>query len=263
MDLKIKDKVMLVTGGCSGIGEGISRRIAEEGAIPVIVDRNQDLAEQLVMELKQLGCEADYMHTELQSPEACQQAVAGTADKYGRIDALFNNAGINDRIGLEHGSPQQFLESIDRSLYHYYYMAHYCLPWLKESQGSIVNISSKTALTGQGNTSGYTAAKGAQLALTREWAVELLPYNIRVNAIIPAEVKTPLYDSWLQTFKDPQQKLEDIVKNIPLGKRRTKPQEIASMAVFLASELAGHTTGQFLFVDGGYVHLDRALAGNE
>ena len=115
------------------------------------------------------------------------------------------------------------------------------------------------ALTGQGGTSGYAAAKGAILALTREWAAELLPHNIRVNAILPAEVMTPLYKQWLSTFSDPDEKLKHIVAKIPLGKRMTQPEEIASMALFLISAQASHITGQHLVVDGGYVHLDRAL----
>jgi L-fucose dehydrogenase len=123
-----------------------------------------------------------------------------------------------------------------------------------------VNIASKTAITGQGDTSGYASSKGAILALTREWAVELAPYGIRSNAVVPAEVMTPLYRSWLQTFPDPEEKLAGIVARIPLGKRMTTPDEIASMVTFLISAKASHITGQHLFVDGGYVHLDRALA---
>ena len=122
-----------------------------------------------------------------------------------------------------------------------------------------MNISSKTAVTGQGGTSGYTASKGAQLALTREWAVELLPYGIRVNAIVPAEVMTPQYGKWITTFPNPEEKLRNITSKIPLGKRMTEAAEIASTAVFLLSDKSAHTTGQHLYVDGGYVHLDRAL----
>jgi L-fucose dehydrogenase len=114
-------------------------------------------------------------------------------------------------------------------------------------------------VTGQGGTSGYVAAKGAILGLTREWAAELLPHGIRVNAVVPAEVMTPLYQQWLATFPDPQQKLAEIVSKIPLGKRMTKAEEIAAMVLFLISEQASHITGQHLFVDGGYAHLDRAL----
>ena len=184
-----------------------------------------------------------------------------TLKKYGKIDALINNAGANDAIGLEKGTPKKFLASLDNNLYHYYYLAHFALAALKKSQGSILNVSSKTAFTGQGNTSGYAASKGAQIALTREWAVELLPYNIRVNAVIPAEVMTPLYEKWLSTLDNPEQKLKEITRNIPLGNRMTTKKEIASMVAYLVSEQASHITGQIIFVDGGYVHLDRNLAG--
>lgn len=177
------------------------------------------------------------------------------------MDGLINNAGVNDGVGLEHGSPEGFLSSLVTNLHHYYFLAHYLLQPLKASQGTILNISSKTALTGQGGTSAYAAAKGAQLALTREWAVELLPYGIRVNAIVPAEVMTPLYRSWLDTFPDPEEKRRAIEQHIPLGNRMTLASEIADMALFLLSARAGHITGQQLVVDGGYVHLDRALAG--
>jgi L-fucose dehydrogenase len=261
MDLGIKDKVMIVTGGSKGIGEGITRRLAEEGAIPVIAGRDKTTGERLLAELKRQGKQAHFIHVELSPKENCKRVVDETLKKYGQIDALINNAGVNDGVGLASGNPEKFLESLNRNLHHYYYLAHHALDALKRSRGSIVNISSKTAVTGQGNTSGYAASKGAQLALTREWAVELLPYGIRVNAVIPAEVMTPLYEKWIKTFESPEQKLSEIVRNIPLGNRMTTKEEIASMVAFLVSKHASHITGQWLFVDGGYVHLDRALAG--
>jgi len=185
--------------------------------------------------------------------------VQRSAEIYGRLDGLVNNAGINDKVGLATGDPEKFVASLQRNLLHYYNMAHYALPHLTKSRGTIVNISSKTALTGQGNTSGYVAAKGAILALTREWAADLLQHGIRVNAVVPAEVMTPLYEQWLSGFADPAEKLKNVVAKIPLEKRMTTPQEIAATVVFLLSPRSGHTTGQHLFVDGGYVHLDRAL----
>ncbi|PYX96014.1 MAG: short-chain dehydrogenase, partial [Acidobacteria bacterium] len=139
---------------------------------------------------------------------------------------------------------EKYVESLERNLLHYYNMAHYSLPYLKKASGAIVNISSKTAITGQGGTSGYASAKGAILALTREWAVELLPYEIRVNAILPAEVMTPLYRQWLDTFSNPAEKLASITAKIPLGKRMTLADEIAWTAIFLLSPRSGHTTGQ-------------------
>lgn len=263
MDLGIKGRVMIVTGGSRGIGEGITRRIAQEGAIPVIAGRSAEYGQKLVDEFKSMGTDAHCILAELNDIQACKKVVDETVAKYGRIDALFNNAGVNDSIGLESGTPEEFVNSLDKNLHHYYYMAHYCLPYLKEVKGSIVNISSKTAVTGQGGTSGYAASKGAQLALTREWAVELAKYGIRVNAILPAEVMTPLYESWIKSFEQPEKKLSEIVKNIPLGQRMTTKEEIASMAVFLVSDLAAHITAQHLYVDGGYVHLDRALHSGE
>ena len=179
--------------------------------------------------------------------------------EFGRLDALVNNAGRNDKVGLEEGNPSEYVESLKRNLVHYYSMAHYALPHLKRARGAIVNIGSKTAVTGQGSTSGYASSKGAIMALTREWAAELLPYGIRVNTVIPAEVMTPLYRSWLDTFPKPEEKLNVILSKIPLEKRMTTAEEIAAMVVFLLSAKSSHTTGQHLFVDGGYVHLDRAL----
>lgn len=244
-----------MTGGAKGIGAAIVRAAAAEGAIPVIVDRDTEALRQLHSEIKA----GEVSIAELSAAQACYSVVEHTIEKFGRLDALVNNAGINDKVGLEHGSPEQYVASLGRNLLHYYNMAHFALPHLKKSRGSIVNIASKTALTGQGGTSGYASSKGAILALTREWAVELLDYGIRVNAIVPAEVMTPLYRQWLDTFPDPDAKLKTILTKIPLEKRMTTPDEIAAMAVFLLSSRAGHITGQHIFVDGGYVHLDRAL----
>lgn len=255
MDLGLKNKVVLVTGGAKGIGEAITRTLAGEGADPVIVDKDADAGNKLRTELT--NCEL--IVANLSSAEKCRQAVEDTVRKFSRLDALINNAGVNDKVGLEQGSPEKYVESLERNLLHYYNMAHYAVPHLKKSRGTILNIASKTALTGQGGTSGYASSKGAILALTREWAAELVEYGIRVNAIVPAEVMTPLYRQWLDTFAEPEKKLQDILSKIPLEKRMTTPGEIAAMAVFLISERASHITGQHIFVDGGYVHLDRAL----
>jgi L-fucose dehydrogenase len=255
MKLELENRVVLVTGGAKGIGAAIVRALRAEGARPAVVDRDADAIAALGDDVEAgLTVTAD-----LRDASACRDAVAAIARKAGGLHAIVNNAGVNDSIGLEHGDPARYRESLRTNLHHYYDIAHFALPHLKTARGAIVNIASKTALTGQGNTSGYASAKGAILALTREWAAELLPYGIRVNAIVPAEVMTPLYRAWLDTFPDPQAKQAAILARIPLEHRMTTPDEIASTACYLLSARASHITGQHLFVDGGYVHLDRAL----
>jgi L-fucose dehydrogenase len=260
MDLDLKDRVIVVTGGASGIGEAITRACLAEGAKVVAVGRISPRAQDILDNSHPEHLPCDFFEAELEDPEACRLSIEYASAKYGRIDGLVNNAGINDNIGLAAGDPARFLESLRQNLVHYYAMAHYALPLLKESRGSIVNISSKVALTGQGNTSAYAATKGAQLALTREWAAELLPFGIRVNSVIPAEVLTPAYTIWLKTLDDPAATVDKITSRIPLGHRMTEAAEIAAMTVFLLSpKQSAHTTAQHILVDGGYTHLDRKL----
>ena len=260
MDLGLKDKLIIVTGGGAGIGEGISRACLAEGARVVVLSRRSHNVQAFMDEMERTGTPCTLIEAHLEDTTRCREAIAQVEKQFGAIDALVNNAGVNDGVGLASGSVEGFVKSLEKNLVHYYALAHHALPALKRSRGSIVNISSKVALTGQGNTSGYAASKGAQLALTREWAAELLPFGIRVNAVLPAEVMTPLYARWLETLGDPQAKLKEITDKIPLGKRMTLASEIAAAVVFLLSPTqSGHTTGQHLIVDGGYVHLDRAL----
>jgi L-fucose dehydrogenase len=259
MNLNLKGKVVVVTGGAKGIGLGICKVLAEEGAIPFIIGRNEDDNMKAVREIEAMGFTAKCIQAELTKPEDCDKAIQQVIAQCGRIDGLVNNAGVNDGVGLETGNYDAFMASLHKNLVHYYLMAHHVLPELKKNKGSIVNIGSKTADTGQGNTSAYAASNGGRNALTREWAVELLPYGIRVNAVIVAECYTPLYETWMQTFENPEGKLKEISVKIPLDKRMTTAEEIANMTVFLLSERSSHTTGQLIYVDGGYTHLDRAL----
>jgi L-fucose dehydrogenase len=259
MDLQLQNKVIPVTGGAKGIGEGIALVLAQEGAIPVIIGRKTADNQKVVDRIKASGGNAWQVEAELTDPGSSERAVNVIMKEFGRIDGLVNNAGVNDGVSLEKGSYEAFIASLHKNLVHYYLMAHYALPALKASKGSIVNISSKTAETGQGGTSAYAASNGGRNALTREWAVELLPYGIRVNAIIVAECYTPLYETWINSLPNPKEKLASIVQKIPLGQRMTTAEEIANTTAFLLSERSSHTTGQLIHVDGGYVHLDRSL----
>jgi L-fucose dehydrogenase len=259
MDLQLQNKIIIVSGGAKGIGEGIVRVLANEDAFPVIIGRSKEDNQHLLDEIIASGKKCDEFVAELTKPEECERAIHEVIEKYHRIDGLVNNAGVNDGVGLENGGYEKFMESLHKNLVHYYLLVHYALPELIKSKGSIVNIGSKTAETGQGKTSAYAASNGGRNALTREWAVELLKYGIRVNCVIVAECYTPLYDNWIKTLPNPEEKLKEITSKIPLGNRMTTAEEIANMVAFLLSEKSSHTTAQLIHVDGGYVHLDRAL----
>ncbi len=258
MDLGLQGKVVLITGGMKGIGSGIVLSLAREGAIPVIIDRspwNAEYQERLETYTKTY----EYYQLDLNDTDGIKPIVEEVAKKYGHIYGIVNNAGANDNKDVESTSWRDFEASIHNNLTHYYELVHAAIGYLKESKGSILNITSKTALTGQGKTSAYAAAKGAILGLTREWAAALLDDGVRSNAIVVAECWTPLYANWILSFEDPEARKKIITDKIPFEKRFTTVEEIADTSVFVLSPASSHTTGQWVFVDGGYVHLDRAL----
>ena len=260
MNLHLNNKIIIVTGGASGIGESICMKLAEEGAIPCILDRSETNMHSITKKIKvKYQIEPFFELTELTDLAACKSSIDKILLKFGRIDGLVNNAGLNDGVGLENGNYDKFVASLDTNVVHYYTMAKYTLNALQRSKGSIVNICSKTAITGQGGTSGYAAANGERLGLTNDWAIELAPFDINVNAVVVAECWTPQYEWWINQQPDPEKKLEEITAKIPLGNRMTTTDEIADTVLFLLSENSKSINGQFLFVDGGYVFLDRKI----
>ncbi len=260
MDLGLTDKVVLVTGGSKGIGEGIVRSFLAEGA--KVANVNRSTAEGLAMEAEYaaVGKECAFIQADLCAVENCQAAVEQALARFGRLDVVVNNAGVNDGVGLD-ASPAEFVASLQRNLIHYFAIVHHAVDAIKATRGAIINISSKVSVTGQGGTSAYAAAKGGINGLTREWAVDLAPFDVRVNAVVPAETWTPLYANWLETLPDPAAAKQQIERMIPLGHRFTTTEELADMVVFLASPRSSHTTGQIIYVDGGYTHFDRKLTG--
>lgn len=254
MDLRLRGKAALVTGGANGIGEATCRLLVAEGAQVAIVDRNRECGEALALEL---GEEVRFVHADLTAETACRGAVEATVAAFGGIDMLVNNAGVNDGIDLER-SPSDFMGSLQLNLFHVYAMTHYAREHLRKAQGVVINLSSKVSVTGQGATSGYAAAKGAVNALTREWAVAFAKDGVRVNCVVPAECDTPQYQNWFDSLPNPEETRAAIEALVPFGKRMTSKEELAAMIVFLASPVSAHTTGQIVFVDGGYTHFDRA-----
>ena len=258
MELGLEGKTFIVTGGGSGIGASVVENLARCGATAVIFDKSHPDST-FYDHIKNLSGSAVWKTLDLSNDKDCKDAVSNTLSEFRKVDGLVNNAGINDSVGLSESS-EKFRKSLDVNLVHFYTMASLCVPALKKTRGSIVNISSKVALTGQSGTSAYAAAKGGILALTREWAAEFANCGLRVNAVIPGETMTPMYKKWLEGFEKPNEKLNSIINRIPLEKRMTRSEEVAMPIVFLLSKWAGHITGQFLVVDGGYSHLDRALS---
>jgi L-fucose dehydrogenase len=256
MNLGLNGKVVLVSGGAKGIGAACAKLFLDEGASVAIADLDQAAGHAL---LKSGPAERVlFCPGELAKEDVCRDAVSRTVQRFGRLDVLVNNAGVNDAVALDQG-PEKFLASLQRNLLPAYSLAHFAIDHLKKTGGAIVNIGSKVSVTGQGATSGYAAAKGGINALTREWAAALAPDGVRVNAVLPAECDTDQYRRWFASLPDPAAAREAVGNLVPLGRRLTTPEELAAMIVFLASPVSSHTTGQIIFVDGGYTHLDRAL----
>ena len=255
MDLGLRDKIVLVTGGAKGIGAATVKAFLAEDCKVVIVDRDTEAGPVLA---KSSGSKASFVEADLTNLKSCKQAVEQTVSWFGGLDVLVNNAGFNDGLGLE-TSPEDFMTSVKNNLLHVYAMTHYALPQIRKGPGCILNLGSKVSVTGQGKTSAYAAAKGAISALTREWAVALATDKVRVNCVIPAECITDQYEQFFQTQTNPEAAKKAIADIVPFEKRLTTPEEIAQTIVFLASDRSSHTTGQLIFVDGGYTHFDRAV----
>lgn len=258
MDLYLKDKVVIVTGGTKGIGRGIVYSMANEDAIVVTVNRPGVEGPQIEAELCAQGKRVHYIPAELTEVDECKRVIDETIAAYGRIDVIVNNAGGNNQMDLS-TPPEEFMKGLRDNLIHYYALVHYAHDHLIESQGTIVNIGSHVSITGQGHTSAYVAAKGAIDGLTREWAAYFCDKGVNVNCVVPGSVWTNSYVKWAAQFPDPEARRRKAEQNIPFGRRMTKVEEFADLVVYVASSRSKHLTGEIIVCDGGYSRLDRVL----
>jgi 3-oxoacyl-[acyl-carrier protein] reductase len=244
--VRLANKVAIITGAGAGIGRASAYLFAKEGARLVVADIDDACGEETVANIKTDGREAIFVHTDVSLASDVEHLVKTTKDKFGKIDILFNNAGISH----DHGA----IESIEEALWDYIYAvnvksiflsAKYVVPEMKKAGGGvIVNAASIAGIRPRPNMAAYTSSKGAVITLTKSLAIELAPYNIRVNCICPVATDT-------QPIRQLPEELRKVaISSIPLG-RLGKPEEIAYAALYLASDESSMTTGINLNVDGG------------
>jgi len=244
--MRLKDRIAIVTGGASGMGFAIASKFASEGAKVVIIDIAGDKAEEAAQKIRSEGREVIAFQGDVTSRERIQEIVSNVLEKYGKIDILVNNVGIY-RGKPFWEEPLDIWELLFKvNVLGIVIPSQIIVPHMIERKnGVIINISSKAAIVGEPGHAAYTASKGAVLSLTRAMAVELAPYNIRVNAICPGPTETPL----LFAVTDEKER-KRMASRCILG-RLAKPEDIAGAALYLASDEASYVTGQALIVDGG------------
>ncbi|MDQ0338330.1 NAD(P)-dependent dehydrogenase (short-subunit alcohol dehydrogenase family) [Caldalkalibacillus uzonensis] len=248
--MRLKDKVVIVTGGASGIGEASARLFAQEGAKVVVADINMEKAEAIAEKIREDNQDSIAVHCDVSNESHVCSLIENTITTFKQLDILFNNAGIILPKRLEEIETAEWNRLFDVNIKSIYLTIKYAIPHLKQTQGNIINMASMTGVIGQRSNAAYSASKGAVIALTKAAAIDYAPFNVRVNAICPAGVKTPLLESWFETQHDPEKaRLEQDLSHM-LG-RTASTEEIARAALFLASEEASFVTGVALPVEGG------------
>ena len=246
--MKFGGKVALVTGAARGIGEAIALKLAQEGADMVVADVDLEGAQRVAQEIEVLGRQAKAIQADVSQREAVQRLVSEAVSVFGKIDILVNNAGIIRRgTFLEH-DPQDWEKVLNVNLGGTFNCAKEVVPlMIKQGGGKIINISSVVGKMGDiASAPSYGTSKGAINTFTKSLARELAPYGINVNAVAPHAIETDMSREWSE------EKRRQIVEAIPL-KRLGKPEEVAEVVAFLASDGAGFITGQILDVNGGYL----------
>jgi len=246
--MRYSQRVVVVTGGAKGIGAGCSRVFAKEGGVVAILDRDIQAARQMAAEL---GGNHLALSCDVSDEKQISSSIAAVVDRYGRIDCLINNAGIHPPDTPIHKmTPEEAIAVIRVNFLSTYAMCYHAIEHLKKTKGTIINVSSMTAVLGQRNSTAYAASKGAQLSFTKSLALECADYGIRVNAILPSNVDTPLMRQWASSLADPEAALQRIAALQPIG-RMADVEEMGRVCLFLATEDSSFITGQGLHVDGG------------
>jgi NAD(P)-dependent dehydrogenase (short-subunit alcohol dehydrogenase family) len=250
--MRFSGRSVIVTGGSKGIGEGCSRVFCREGGSVCILARGAEAGESLAAELNASGPgKAVFIICDVGDHQMLQRAIDQTATEFGRLDCIINNAGQHPPAMSLDETTVEFMEELMRINYLSTFAgARYALPYLRRTKGTIINISSMTAVLGQDQSSAYCATKGAQVSLTKALARELGPEGIRVNAILPSNIDTPLMRDWAATLSDPQSALARVSAMQVFGRMGTI-EEMGEVALFLASDESSFITGQAIEAEGG------------
>ncbi|GMV80460.1 MAG: 3-oxoacyl-ACP reductase [Planctomycetota bacterium] len=247
---RLKDRVAIVTGGARGIGEGCAKAMADEGARVVVADVKDADAARTVREIEARGGTAVYVRTDVLDAASIRACVAAALERFGALHALVNNAGTHFPHAIDDLSSEKWDFMLNLNLKSMFLFCQAALPELRKTKGAIVNMSSVRGLIGQTDAVAYCSSKAGILGFTRGLARDEAKNGVRVNAICPSNVRTPLMEEWLAKQKDPAAMRKLCEDAQPIG-RMAEIEEIGRVAVFLACSDSSFMTGTHLVVDGG------------
>ncbi len=252
--MRLNQKVTVITGAGSGIGKSTALLFAREGAHVVVNDIHQQNGQETVMEIEAFGGKATFSEADVTSAEQTKAMAAEVVAQFGKIDVLFNNAGVSHVGRVDEVEPDDWDRVMNVNVKGVYLPSKYVVPTMMEQKGgTIINMSSCAAEIGLAKRPLYSATKGAVLALTKAMQVDYAPYNIRVNALLPGTIFTPFVENYLKTsYDDPEEAIEQL-KTRQLSGELGRPEDVAKAALFLASDESGFMMGSPLYLDGGVV----------